>query len=443
MEERKTPTVVLVNEGFYTDSKSASSIRGMPVVRCIPESVPCECSIPEEADEKIRQVMEDVVSALTTPLSEEERFPKEKEHEDKPRIIFSGDSNEINQFFYRRGWGDGLPLAPPTEQAIKEMLSGTDLPPDHIVGEIYPRNGKATVEKIAVNAVMAGALPSYMPVLIAAVEAVVDKKACLGTYGASTGSWAPFWVINGPIRNDIHVNCSSGSLSPGNIANAAIGRAMALIIKNIGGLRKGVEDMGVLGNPGKYSQVLGENEEGSPWAPLHVENGLSAEDSAVSLFFPNTYSQIWPYGSDDRGILSAIIYNLLPAKSGITLFILTPPQAKQLHDAGWSKAMIQTLISQNATSRAYRHPSFYKAAMGIGMKEALPLNSMDAVQLLKNPDWLRLVVAGGPGNFMGIFGSAALPGSGVEWVTKKIRMPNDWKNIAGKTKNLVPRYELY
>jgi hypothetical protein len=133
------------------------------------------------------------------------------------------------------------------------MLSGTDLPPDYLVAEIVPRNGKATVEKIAINAVMAGCLPTYMPVLVAGVQALTAPDTTFGIWGVSTGSWAPFWIINGTVRNDLHIDSGSGTLSPGDKANAAIGRAMGLIIKNIGGIRKASEDMGCLGNPGKYS----------------------------------------------------------------------------------------------------------------------------------------------------------------------------------------------
>src|SRR3989337_1762504 len=136
---------------------------------------------------------------------------------------------------------------------------------------------------------MAGALPIHLPVILAVVEALADKNGGFGTYGCSTGSWAPFTLVNGPIREEIQINYGSGALSPGNIANAAIGRAVSLIAKNIAGARKGIEDMGVLGNPAKYSQVMGEDEAGSPWEPEHVERGFTATDSTVTLFFPNCY----------------------------------------------------------------------------------------------------------------------------------------------------------
>ena len=125
-------------------------------------------------------------------------------------------------FFYRRGWSDGLPIIPPTEEKVAEMLKGTDLPPDYVVATCPPRQGKATVEKIAVNAVMAGALPTYMPILIAGMRGLEEAGYFRGQ-ALSAGSWSPCYMVNGPIRNELHVNSGAGVMSPGDIANAAIG----------------------------------------------------------------------------------------------------------------------------------------------------------------------------------------------------------------------------
>ena len=215
----------------------------MPGIRVVGESVACESTVKSEIEEGIAAAMQDVVEALTKPLTPEEKSPKQQTGK-TPRVAFKGSLQEVNRFYYSKGWTDGLPIIPPTEEAVQEMMTGTDLPADHVVAKLIPRLGKATVEKIAINAVMAGALPTHMPVLIAAVQALMDPRSRFDTFGVSTGSWAPFFVINGPIRKDIHINCSSGALSPGDIANAAIGRAVGLIVKNIGGVRKGIEDMG-------------------------------------------------------------------------------------------------------------------------------------------------------------------------------------------------------
>ena len=442
MEDLHRPAVVLANEGFVTDGRSASSSKGMPAIRIVPEDVPCECSIKEEAEAGIDRVMPDLVQALTRPLSAEEQVPQRKVREPAGRIAFEGTLEEFNRYFYKRGWGDGLPLLPPTESAVAEMLAGTDLPADHVVAQIEPRHGKATVEKIAVNAVMAGALPVHLPILIACVEAVADRNACLGSYGTSTGSWTPFWIVNGPVRNDARVNCSSGALSPGDVANAAIGRAMALIIKNIGGARKAIEDMSVFGNPGRYSSVIGENEEGSPWEPLHVEQGLAREDSAVTLFFPNCYSQIWQYGSEPREILDTFVYNLQPGRGGLSCLLLTPQHARILARAGWSKPMVKKYVHEFARVPAYRHPVFHEGGgWTLGRPEAVPSNAMDPVAIVPSPEHLKVLVTGGPGAFLGLVCGSGMVGA--SFVTKAIRLPANWAKLVAKYRTYLPNYERY
>ena len=246
--------MILANPGFVHDAHSAASGKGVPTIRILPLNVACESTVATDIEAGTAEAMPKIVEALTKPLTDEEKSPKNPPATVE-KIAFKGNYEEVNRFYYRNGWTDGLPIVPPTEKAVKEMMTGTDLPADHVVAKVIPRLGKATVEKIAVNAVMAGALPTHMPVLIAAVEALSDQKTRFDTFEVSTGSWAPFLAINGPIRDDIHINYSSGALSPGDIANAAIGRAVGLIAKNIGGARKGVEDMGVIGNPAKYTLV--------------------------------------------------------------------------------------------------------------------------------------------------------------------------------------------
>jgi hypothetical protein len=445
-EERNKPTVTLVNQGFANDAQSAASGKGMPTLRLMPTAVGCESSVLADAEAGISKVFENIITALTKPLADEERSPKPKEIEKPTRIIFKGDLKEVNRFYYRRGWADGLPVSPPTEEEVAEMLSGTDLAPDHLVANILPRQGKATVEKIAINAVMAGALPTHMPLLIAGVQIVADPTSGFGGWGVSTGSWAPFWVINGPIRKDIHVNSGTGVLSPGDIANAAIGRAMQLIIKNIGGARKGVEDMGTQGNPGKYSMVAAENEEESPWEPLHVEYGYKKEDSTISVFSPNTYIQSWPYGSDDEGILRAIIDNILP-KGGLCIS-LTPPHARTLFNQGWKKKDIKTFLAEYARTQPYRIPSYWGSSSPAfdGARPGLwgkrvPVRDSDSVPILNSPEAIQIIVAGGPGAMMGLHMGGSFFSSQKK--TEKVRLPAKWAQLVEKYKNIVPTYARY
>lgn len=448
IEERNTPTATLVNEGFANDAGSAASGKGMPGVRVVATATPCEASVIEDIEAGVTTAMDDIVAALTRPLTAEEKSPRPKETEKPSRIMFKGSLEEVNRFLYRRGWTDGLPVIPPTEETVAEMLTGTDLPPDHVVAELEPRCGKATVEKIAVNAVMAGALPTYMPLLIAGVQVLADPGSGYTTYGVSTGSWAPFWVVNGPIRNALHINSGSGALSPGDIANAAIGRALGLIIKNIGGVRKGIEDMGVIGNPGKYTMVIAENEEDSPWEPLHVEHGFNKEDSTLALSYPNTFIQIWPYSSDDEGILRSVIYNLLPSRGGQFYLTLTPPHAKTLARHNWTKKDIKAFIVEHGRTPAYRLPSYWGVSPAVpgvvaGLRgRRVPMRETDEVSILRNPAVIEIVVVGGPGAFIGQFIGAGLVGEPGPRI-KKVELPADWDKLVKKYANVVPTYVRY
>jgi hypothetical protein len=434
-EERRKPTVLLANRNFVTDSISARSSKGWPGLRVVSESVPPECTVTEQIRSGVIAVMDEIIAGLIRPLSAEETSPRPPAVEVQPRTVFSGRLKEVNHFFYRRGWTDGFPVIPPTEQEVAEMLTGTDLPADHVVAKIIPRLGKATVEKIAINAVMAGALPTYMPVLIAGVQALLEPEAMFGTTEVSTGSWVPFWIINGPIRRDLHVNSGQGALSPGDMANAVIGRAMGLIVKNIGGARKGVEDMGTYGNPGKYSMVTGENEEESPWEPLHVEQGFQKGDSTVTLSFPTGFSGASPFGSDASGILRGMLAGIHGPNRGLTV-MLNVQLAKALADEGWSKKEIAAFICEYARVPAYQHQTFWGQWGPERIRQ--PLNPMDSVSILRSPDLIRILVAGGVGGL-----SLRLITGGRSWVTKKVQLPANWDKLVAKYRDVVPTYAKY
>ncbi|MBO0703952.1 MAG: hypothetical protein J2P39_01410 [Candidatus Dormibacteraeota bacterium] len=438
-ERSQRPAAVLVNEGFTFDAASAASGKGMPGIRVVTETVPCECTVPERIASGVHGAIDELVAALTLPVTPEEQSPPPKEVDSARGVVFKGDLPEVQQFFYRRGWTDGLPIIPPTEEAVREMLQGTDLPRDHVVGKMIPRLGKVTVEKIAVNAVMAGALPTYMPLLIAGVEALLDPTSRYGTWQVSTGSWSPFWIVNGPIREQLHVNGGTGALSPGNIANAAIGRAMGLIAKNLGGARKALEDMGVLGNPGKYSMVTAENEEAIPegWDPLHVRQGFARDENCLTVSCPNSYLQIWPYGSDATGIMRAIRSNMVPRWKQFTLLV-PPGHAQALADGGWTQDRIASYLYEYGREPASRTPEYWGSVVGaLGSRGVPPLDPDDPVPLLRGTESLRVVVVGGPGVFMGL-----AYGAGT-WVTKAIQLPEGWDALVRKYRNFVPNHVRY
>jgi hypothetical protein len=263
-----------------------------------------------------------------------------------------------------------------------------------------------------------------MPVLIAAVQSFADPKTRFDTFEVSTGSWAPFLAINGRIRNDLNINCSSGALSPGNIANAAIGRAVGLIVKNIGGARKAVEDMGVIGNPGKYSLVIGEDEEASPWEPLSIERGFKKEDNTVTVFFPNTFIQTVPGGTNAQGILDTLAGITTSTMSSV---ILIPSWAKVLSSEGWTKQKVKEYLAAHGT------PTRSSVA---GLENAASPPKIDI-------DSLMILVAGGPGSFIALLRSAGPGFFENALVSKKIELPKNWDKLVAKYKDLKPNYEKY
>jgi hypothetical protein len=441
IEDLKKPVVMLANTGFANDAESASRAKGMPGIRVLATKVPCESTVIEDIEAGIDGALNDIITALTKPLTAEEQNPRADKTDKPERLIFKGTLQEVNQFYYRRGWTDGLPIIPPTEAAVAEMLQGTDLPADTLLGKLQSRNGKATIEKIAINAVMAGALPTYLPVIIAGTLDLLESEQGFNgftTYGFSTGSWSPFWIINGPIRNQINVNSGSGAFSPGNIANAAIGRAMGLIIKNIGGVRKGIEDMGVMGNPMKYTMVIAENEEESPWEPLQVELGYKKEDSTICLSFPHQYIQHYPPGTDPAHVLQSIIDNM--TRGMRYTIVMNPAYAKNFIREGYTKEKIKQHIADNKLIPPSQVLPQFGALPAMNAQQPEQADK-EKRRLIKDPRVIRIIVGGGPGAFIAhLIGGGATPGKKE---IQKIEFPKNWDKLVAKYKNIVPVHAKY
>jgi len=434
-EEMGKPSVAVSNQTYLVEEGSAASGRGMPGVRVVWDSIHSEEWVddrdsPERVEAGVDPLLDTIIDALTRPLTDEEKSPKEKEPEKPSRIFFQGSLEEVNQFFYRRGWSDGLPVIPPTDEAVAEMLTGTDLLPDHLITKLGPRQGKATMEKVAVNAVMAGALPIHLPVIIAGVQALPERATRWDNYQDSQGSWVPFWTINGPIRNDIHVNSGIGIFSPGDIANAAIGRAMGLIIKNIGGIRKVIEDAGAFGNPGKYTMVTGEDEEESPWEPFHVERGFKKEDSTLTVMFPNNFNWTFPMGlMGADGILTPLVSNV--RGFGLSIIMIPPGAAKILAQEGFTKQKVKEYIAEHAVPMS---PMMRPDSEDSDEPPLMPMPPKP------NTDHMMVLVAGGPG------GLYIASGAWIQWqeyVIKKIELPKAWDKVVAKYKNMIPIYAKY
>ena len=250
---------------------------------------------------------------------------------------------------FERGWTDGLPVVPPTPERVFAMLKGTSRSPQAIVGQIPPDYIACTVEKVSINAVMAGCKPEYLPVVLTAVEAALVPDFGLHGVLATTNFIGPVVMVNGPIARAIGMNARGNALGQGNRANATIGRALQLVVRNVGGGRPGEIDRATLGNPGKYTFCFAEDEEGSEWESFAVERGFPRTASTVTLFVGDGAAPIVDEISRTPESLARSYAACLRAahhpKKVIDVaafLVVTPEHARVFHDAGWSKQRLKT-----------------------------------------------------------------------------------------------------
>ena len=264
------------------------------------------------------------------------------------RRIEIGSADDPDEFMFDQGFSDGFPVVSPTPERVLRMLGGTRRDPQEVVATVPPNMAPATVEKVAINAVLAGCRPEYLPVVIASLEAV-----CTDTFNAH-GVWAttmgasPAMIVNGPIRDRIGMNSGLGALGQGNRANATIGRALRLVLRNVGGAKPGGTERSTLGSPAKFTFTFAEWEERSPWTPLHVERGYEPEQSVVTLF-PSSPGPLISMDQTSRsaeplaGSLAMSLQAMMHPKSGgrDTLLVVTPEHVDTLWRDGWTKERLR------------------------------------------------------------------------------------------------------
>jgi hypothetical protein len=262
-------------------------------------------------------------------------------------------SSEDDAFeaLYARGVTDGLPVVPPTAARVRAAVEASGRPGDALIGLIAPRHGRATVERIAVNAVMAGCRPEYLNVVIAAVEAMCDPAFALEGVSGTTDAVTPLLIVNGPIRAALDVNSGVGVFGPGWRANATIGRAVRLVWANVGGAAPGVISMSTFAQPGRYTYCIGEREEESPWEPLHVEHGFGRADSTVAVLAAEAPQIVVDARSRTaRDVLGTIarsgeaIASHAIGDLGDTLLVVGPEHVRTIAADGWSKADVRAFL---------------------------------------------------------------------------------------------------
>jgi hypothetical protein len=289
-----------------------------------------------------------VIDNLTRPLAPEEKVTGMMRPEPRPEVFVSGDYDQIQKSFHEAGMTDGLPIVPPTAERVASMLKGTSHKPEEVVArELMPEGLGVTVKHVAINAVMAGCLPEHMPVLLATIEAY--QKYNLNSILRSTNSFSFMQVVNGPIVRQLKMNSGTGALSPGNQANASMGRALRLFLINLGGGVPGVNLMAVIGNVSSYSFMFAENETDSPWEPLSVSLGYKKDESTLT-FFMGGWAHSGNYGLEGEVALDAVAQDisLYQMTSGATV-IISPKFAQDLQRHGRSKSDVESYLQKHAT----------------------------------------------------------------------------------------------
>lgn len=331
--------------------------------------------------------------------------------------------------FCMRHFGDALPVVPPTVERVRKMLEACDLPADSVVARVPPDYGEATVEKIAANAVMAGCAPSMMRVLLPLVRAACDERFNLHGVQATTHSAAPLVMINGPVRRQLGFWSQRNVFSNVARANSTLGRALQLILLNLGGGRPDGIDMSALGNPGKFSFCIAENEEENPWEPLHVSRGMAPGQSALTLFAGEPPRGVSEHNArSGKAVLRTITHALATVWSfrmcllSEAVVVLCPEHVKTLHRDGFSKLDVRQFLFENTgvPLRYYRENAGEGVQLTAQYRE-IAIDGEPCYQKFRSPESLHIVVAGGTaGKFSAVIGSWTTGPAGSQMVTYPI-----------------------
>jgi len=425
LEKLGKPGAPVSVEGLLTQRRRLAEVNGMPTLRVV--TVPTldfmgAEGYPDRMEAVAAAVFDSIVQTLTAPLTEEEKNPNPHSYDYGP-LGFSGTSHDevleaFQEYVVNNHLGDGLPVTPPTLEAVARMLTGTSRHPQEEIGPLAPRNGLATIEKIAINAVMAGAKPEYLPVIIAAIECVADPAFNLYHLSTSTGSPTPIVWVNGPIAEEIGMNGGMGFLGRGNRANGTIGRAVGLCLINIG-WRLMDADPGHIGDPeGFCNFTFPENERQNPWESFAVSCGYAPEDSTVTVNETMSYNRQGPGG----GMTSLTMEQSLETIAGMIKgsgspmtklmfagacryqLVLNPTLARQLADAGFRKSSVAEWL-QKKTSTTWEELSLGEQEMVKAFSSSPMVPWMKPedcgpgmiIPSFADPEQLAVLVAGDPG----------------------------------------------
>jgi len=318
------------------------------------------------------------------------------------------DFESINELYREKGWSDGLPVVPPSAERVARMLDYCDRPWDEPVGLVAPRYGAATPLRLAANAVMAGCRPEYFPVVMTAIEALCAEEFNLYGVNATTHPCTTLLIVNGSVAKELRMNSGHNAFGPGNQANATIGRAVRLAMLNVGGANPGAGDMATFGSPAKYTFCAAENEDASPWEPLHVELGFARDVSTVTVFGAEGQHNVNDHESITGAGLLKTMAGVVATTGANNLYYDGPPalvfgpeHAATIAQDGYSKADVKKYIfehgrvplgalsEENIERRLRQWPVFKNEFVEAGPERLIPV--------MKSPDNAYVIVLGGAG----------------------------------------------
>ena len=343
------------------------------------------------------------------------------------RLQAPADPAELQQWFHTHSMSDGFPVIAPTPVAVARMIAGARRVAGEVLGPMPPRGGVVTIEQIAINAVMAGCRPEHMPVLVTAVEAMLEPRFNLASIQATTHPVAPLLIVHGPISQQLQMNGGVGAFGPSSLANAVLGRAIRLILWNIGGAIPGNVDRATQGSPSKFSYCVAENIAGSPWGSFITERGLPEGANAVTVYGGEAPHNVNDHEHGDAEGILRVAADTMRTLGINTWFIswhgqkelmlvLGPEHAASVAGSGWSRAQVREFL-WHAISR--RRDELALGGM-YGMRDwppelnALPMDAL--VPAVPRPEDILVVVSGGDGKH-----SLAIPSFGATMsVTRRI-----------------------
>lgn len=448
-EKYGKPTALYVSDGFQQVAHCGCGAKGYANLRQVVQPLGmAHIPVGTSAEDFVRKVyapvfdehLSEVIAALTEPLTDAEAAP----HDETDKLadaIFTGTLDELNTLFYRYGWTNGSPIVPPTREAVDEMLRGTDLPADYVLGYLPPMMGKCTVEKVAINAVMAGCQPTHMPILLAIVKILTDPSTLKPFYTCANGyprlnlecmttstlGFAPLFVLSGRIRHDVGVGIDGNYMTPYDRVKSTVPLAYAYLIMNISGVRGHMEDSSNTGHENRLGVLVAENEEESPWPSLAADFGYGDGENAVTMYF---YVNRDSYKCADTAtaLEGAINERVYGQDSGMGI-AFPPDIAKKLAADNMSKQRIMDYIVKYARRPFDEFPRGMKGNNHEPKNTVLPFPGNYPVEKYISTDHFLVWVGGNMGTNMPKAMTFLTDGGHGTPSCARIELPDKWDEL--------------